>query len=1106
MNLKAIVSLLLMAVTLSATAATEVYVSTTGNDAADGSKSSPVASLEKALTLVDPSGTIYINPGTYYPTKKITLPAAKNGTETARTSIIGLGGPDQVIIDGSKGTDNYSSGRAIYIPKECFYWYIKGITIQNAHDNGIKLEGSYNIIEHCVFRYNNDTGLQMGLSKEDSGKLDPNAACPWNPDFKYCAYNKIINCDSYGNCDMWVSATEKKASSKIGENADGFACKLFPGPGNEFYGCRAWNNTDDSWDNYQLYHPLIIDHCWSCNAGYDINNTDYGTQANGNGFKLGGNTTGFTKSQGAHLVRNSISFGCKSKGFDYNNNDEGVYLINNVAWDNGKGNYYFPTMTYGNTTLYNCIGFNGSNNLKKGYTSENNSWDISDAKDFTSEFTSISFEDFKAPRNENGDLPEKFARLKEGSIFIDKGKPIKDFVPKRHVTADKTAYGAELMTAPAVSIEFLGSAPDLGAFEYVPRVIDPTKEATLTVTAGNATQTVTKGMEITPVTLTWGGAATDVNVSGAEGLTVTKDATAKTVTISGKLNSSATITVSTTGAEVNATQTITLTAKDPVAAKITASNAARLNQTKAAGRSIESVEVKVENATGISYTDLPAGITCVSSGTLKWKFSGSIAKPGVYTIVVKTTGGDTEDSLTITLTITGDATTAGTVSCTTGKAETTVTVGEKVNIIWTAEGDATGIKLTGDLPQGVTSSVDGKVLTISGTATAAGSFSYTVTSTGADSNASATGSITVNDKSTPVTPPASAETSFCHFNDNTPSMPDNVIVKGNYSNSKGSVDYNGTTYKVAVKMESTTEIRIIPPYNCIVTLYFTDSKSSKLDGQEITPDSKFTYSFEGTGGTTYTLTKKETSNLLLVVFTPVGHPDPDFDNDWYHIQDPFDQMTNVFPSDDGMWQHGYNTQVPDYCTQGAVVIEPGQSITWHLTHGISDFRINMFAADGAETLNLSTSSTLGRSIGDTNELKAGSHYNLGSNLNVNLMTLAGISEETRGAMDVTLANPSGNKGAVRIHDYYLSQPMIGTGIESVTTDNDGRLSCFVTDAAIILNTENVAVAELFDINGRMVSRNTVSQILPRGGARGGVYIVRVATTDGRVLTSRVILK
>ena len=72
---------------------------------------------------------------------------------------------------------------------------------------------------------------------------------------------------------------------------------------------------------------------------------------------------------------------------------------------------------------------------------------------------------------------------------------------------------------------------------------------TLVNTSGNKDQTVTSGSAVAPIVFTWGGDATDVSLTGVtNGLTFTKDATAKTVTITGTPTQTTAYTVTTVGA------------------------------------------------------------------------------------------------------------------------------------------------------------------------------------------------------------------------------------------------------------------------------------------------------------------------------------------------------------------------------------------------------------------------------------------------------------------------------------------------------------------------------------------------------------------------------
>ena len=200
----------------------------------------------------------------------------------------------------------------------------------------MKMEGSVNVSEQCTFHGCQDTGLQIGFGKGSNGENTR------NPDFEYGRYNIILNCDSYDNYD---SATN-------GGNSDGFAVKLFPGPGNEFHGCRSWHNSDDGWDFYYVYFPIVVNNCWTMGNGYN--------KGNGNGFKMGGGKQGGDMSNGAHIFTNCISTDNPKKGFDQNNHDEGTYMINCVSARNGV-NYGFnnDAPTYGEWNLVNCIGFLG---------------------------------------------------------------------------------------------------------------------------------------------------------------------------------------------------------------------------------------------------------------------------------------------------------------------------------------------------------------------------------------------------------------------------------------------------------------------------------------------------------------------------------------------------------------------------------------------------------------------------------------------------------------------------------------------------------------------------------------------------------------------------
>ena len=131
------------------------------------------------------------------------------------------------------------------------------------------------------------------------------------------------------------------------------------------------------------------------------------------------------------------------------------------------------------------------------------------------------------------------------------------------------------------------------------------------------------------------------------------------------------------------------------------------------------------------------------------------------------------------------------------------------------------------------------------------------------------------DDPTPPTPTDDA--TICHFTGNTPST-NQVSVTGNYSNSKGTVTYDGKDYKICVKMESNTVITIIPTYSGTVTLIFGGSTSPanqkiKLDGKEVTLDANGQYSFQATAGQSYELRKASVQIFLYLILLPSNTTD-----------------------------------------------------------------------------------------------------------------------------------------------------------------------------------------------------------------------------------------
>ncbi len=564
-----------------------IHVTTQGDDNNPGTADAPLLTIHKAVELVQPGDTIWIHGGTYVISERIKIP--EKATTPDKRCYMWAAGDGEVIIDGSgmhhTNQSDFKMGRCIYVNHLANYWHFKGLTLCNAEDNGMKVEGSYNIIEQCVFHDNNDTGLQIGMYKDfsiEETKSLPAGSPQFNPGYQFCRGNIVINCDSYNNYD-----SRTYNGSDDGGDADGFACKLFPGPGTEFHGCRAWTNSDDNWDLYMVYHPVLIDSCWAYHAGYTPSGQAIG---NGNGFKLGGGGSSggaaFDQSVGAHVVKNCVSFDNLHKGYDQNNAAEGMYVINCTGWGN-EYNYRFPTIfDYPGMVIRNCIGW-GATKLNHEFLSEDkegsvlpdteyNSWTTLDncspykegtknssgvkqmCGNYSGEFLSLSVSDFMAPREADGSLPKNnFARLKENSVFKDKGTPIVGFTPERHIPSNVAAQAnLELIVADDLYIPYNDAAPDFGAFELdgVPADIVVPEKATLACISGNSVQEIISGNSIEDIVYEMGGAATGCTVTNlAPGLTY--NVQGNLITISGTPEQSCTFTVTVTGGPKDITTT-----------------------------------------------------------------------------------------------------------------------------------------------------------------------------------------------------------------------------------------------------------------------------------------------------------------------------------------------------------------------------------------------------------------------------------------------------------------------------------------------------------------------------------------------------------------------
>lgn len=139
-------------------------------------------------------------------------------------------------------------------------------------------------------------------------------------------------------------------------------------------------------------------------------------------------------------------------------------------------------------------------------------------------------------------------------------------------------------------------------------------------------------------------------------------------------------------------------------------------------------------------------------------------------------------------------------------------------------------------------------------------------STGGSSEGGSTGGETGGGTTEPSVPSVEG-TVLVTFTGKAPSS-SIVSVTGNYSDSKGQATIDGTIYKICVKMESSTSIRLTVDKKVNATFYFADGEiaSMKLAGSKISATGS-TYTTTLNVGT-YEITKNKSVNLFGIKLVP----------------------------------------------------------------------------------------------------------------------------------------------------------------------------------------------------------------------------------------------
>jgi hypothetical protein len=359
-----------------------LVVATTGNDANPGTLTQPLATIQKAVSLVQPGGTIAIRGGTYALTTNIQI--LRSGTAAGPITMTSFQG-ERVIIDGEPLPNTPSplggsipSAQRGAIHQQASWWRFFGLEIVNG-PYGIYCDGcNNNVWEQLVIHDNYETGFQLQGASSN---------------------NLILNLDSFANRDP----------RKNGESADGLGIKQGSGTGNVVRGARLWNNVDDGFDAWEFLSPILIEDSMSWGNGFNRWNFP-NFAGDGNGFKLGG---GDVDPPANHVVRNSIAFSNAQRGFIDNGNPGSLTIDHATAYKNGGTGFDFAASTStltGNLAVGNATPTHLGSSANTG-----NSWNIggtwNDAALLSTDSTMVT-----GARTATGSIPlSSFLRPRSGA-------------------------------------------------------------------------------------------------------------------------------------------------------------------------------------------------------------------------------------------------------------------------------------------------------------------------------------------------------------------------------------------------------------------------------------------------------------------------------------------------------------------------------------------------------------------------------------------------------------------------------------------------------------------------------------------------------------------
>ncbi|MEK7184568.1 MAG: fibronectin type III domain-containing protein, partial [Patescibacteria group bacterium] len=487
--------------TTEAIATTTYYVDrghASSSDSNPGTEALPFLTIQKAVTLVNPGDTVLIKAGTY---PNLTSYCAGSSCElvnitrsgtSARPIVIKAYNSDIVTLDGfgfsdaDLNSDGEADGpfdpakREVLFHINADYIHLSNIIITDSQQVGLKIDGSYNVIENVSS--NNNWGSGLSLGADNLGAILGNTISHFEAHHNrhsggieihrpagatgLLRYNIIENSMSYRN---GYKADDVKVLPIGGDpagggNSDGVVSSKYcvdvalnnaiPGftnacPNNIFRGNVVWTNADDGVD-VNMSDSLVEN-----NITFD--NGPEGDQ----GLKV------FNEVNNVIFVGN-ISYKNDGRGYDLRVPYGGVY-INNLGIYNASHGIFNMAST---SVAYNNLGaFNVSNDIVIGsgcsscshnWAEDGNGGNLSGNPNFVNP---TLFQDgngeivFSFP--ENLTIAEKVDWLK--SQFRSAFSLLST---SQAIDAGISASWIDPITGATSSRSVTGAAPDIGPFEY----------------------------------------------------------------------------------------------------------------------------------------------------------------------------------------------------------------------------------------------------------------------------------------------------------------------------------------------------------------------------------------------------------------------------------------------------------------------------------------------------------------------------------------------------------------------------------------------------------------------------------------------------------------